>query len=106
MNETSPEAKSELVGWIETSTLLKYELKYQTLTPYGIEGMASTGTGVLSQHREDLITLQRPDGQVLAVTDQGREIIDYCEAYEYGHGYRVQVRSVTYDTLIAFRASS
>jgi hypothetical protein len=107
MYETLPEAKAELLGWIEGRTVVDYWLEHQTLAPPpdGIVGTQQHGIGILSHEIDNLIVLREPSGQEIVVTASGREIIDYCEPQAGGGGYRVQIRSLTFDTWMAFRPS-
>ena len=102
MSETSPEAKAELLGWIEDRTGVDYWLVYQTVTPGGLVSAEKHGLGTIRQELENIIILKEPSGMVTA---SGREIVDYCEPQVEGDGYRVQVRGLDSSTSIALRPS-
>jgi hypothetical protein len=102
---TLPEAKAELLGWIEDRTVVDYWLVYKTLAPGGLVSKQKLGLGTLHQELDSVIILSEPSGEQTVVTASGREIIDYCEPQVEGEGYRVQVRSRDSSTSIAFKPS-
>lgn len=105
VHETSSEAKAELLGWIDQRTVVDYWLVYQMLSPDGLVNAEKQGLGTLRHEIDNVIILKEPSSQEIVVTSSGREVIDYCEPQAEGEGYKVQVRSLNFNTWMAFKPS-